>query len=335
MVNKFKRFAGWLLLFSFVNMCSETSDDEIYITQSTFCQQTHLTDVNDRVLDGLATDEPTLTGNVEKQKATTENRFANPISEVEIQHKIGNAVPKSTKYKEKWTVNLFENWRQQRNERFGNTGGIIDVNIVHKSLKVMSDEELYRSLALFVCEVRKANGSKYPPNTLHGMLASIQHYLKGKKRIVRLFKDDKFSFLRDALDAMMKESSSVGLGLTKKQCEVITLDEEQQLWSKGVLGDSSPQQLLDTRVYLFGIHFAVRGVSEHRRLRAENSQIVGEKDKRTGLEYLEYREDISKTNAGGLKDDIKIRGKITRAYKNKADKKRCIVRLYNKYINLW
>ena len=74
-----------------------------------------------------------------------------------------------------------------------------------------------------------------------------------KKRIVRLFNKDKFSFLRDALDAMMKESASDGLGLTKKQGEVITLDEEKQLWTKGVLGDSNPQQLLDTFVYLFGI----------------------------------------------------------------------------------
>ena len=334
MVNKLERFAGLFFLFAFVNMCSETSDEEIYITQSTFCQQTNLADVNDRVLDRLRTDEQTLTGNVEKQKDTAENRFANPISEVEIQAKIGDAVPKSTKYKEKWAVNLFENWRQQRNERDGNTGGFIAVNILHNSLEVMSDEELNRSLALFVCEVRKANGSKYPPNTLHGMVASIQHYLKGKKRIVRLFNDDKFSFLRDALDAMMKESASDGLGLTKKQGEIITLDEEEQLWSKGVLGDSSPQQLLDTLIYLFGIHFALRGGSEHRRLRLENSQIVKGKDKRTGLEYLEYREDISKTNAGGLKDR-KIRGKITRAYENRADKKRCIVRLYDKYINLW
>ena len=86
-----------------------------------------------------------------------------------------------------------------------NTGGITDVNILHNSLQVVPDEELNRLLALFVCEVRKANGSKYSPNTLHGMVASIQHCLKGKKRIVRLFNDDKFCFVRDALDAMMKK----------------------------------------------------------------------------------------------------------------------------------
>ena len=58
----------------------------------------------------------------------------------------------------------------------------------------MSDEELNRTLALFICAVRKANGSKYPPNTLHGgIVASIQHYFRGKGRLVRLFNDDRFS----------------------------------------------------------------------------------------------------------------------------------------------
>ena len=46
-----------------------------------------------------------LNNNVEIEKATEENRFANhfgnPIFEVEIQAKIGDAVPKLTKYKEK------------------------------------------------------------------------------------------------------------------------------------------------------------------------------------------------------------------------------------------
>ena len=155
-------------------------------------------DVNDWFQHGLPTDGQVITINSMEERATTENRFAKPISEVQIQAKIGDAVPKSTKYKEKWSVILKE----------CNTSGITDVKFLHNSLEVVSDEELNRSLALFVCEVRKANGSKYPPNTLHGMVASIQHYLKGKKRVVRLFNDDKFSFLTDALDAMMKESAS-------------------------------------------------------------------------------------------------------------------------------
>ena len=93
-------------------MCSETSDEDIYITQSTFSQDSDLDDVHDWLLDGLSADELMLGDNVEKQKATAENRFAKPISDVEIQAKIGDAIPKLTKYKEKcMAVNLFVNWR--------------------------------------------------------------------------------------------------------------------------------------------------------------------------------------------------------------------------------
>ena len=82
---------------------------------------------------------------------------------------------------------------------------------------------------------------------------------------------------------MMKESASDGLGLPKKQDEVITLDEEKRTGSKAVKG------LL---------------------------KIVKAKDKQTGFECLAYREDISETNACGLKHR-EIRGKITCAYENR------------------
>ncbi|KXJ05048.1 hypothetical protein AC249_AIPGENE2047, partial [Exaiptasia diaphana] len=118
---------------------------------------------------------------------------------------------------------------------------------------------------------RKVDGTKYPHSSLHGIISAIQHFLKTKGRPVKLFNDEKFSYLRDALDTAMKDSASSGLGIKKKQAQVITLDEEDELWSKNVLGDDNHQQLLDTLLYLFGLHFALRGGMEHRRLRLQNS----------------------------------------------------------------
>ena len=42
---------------------------------------------------------------------------------------------------------------------------------------------------------------------------------------------------------------------------------------------------------------------------------------------VQYHEDVSKANAGGLKDR-KVKPKVTRAYENKVNPERCIVRLY-------
>ena len=48
-----------------------------------------------------------------------------------------------------------------------------------------------------------------------------------------------------------------GLGIKKRQGEPITIAEENILWEKGVLGEHDPQTLLDTVLFLCGIHFAL------------------------------------------------------------------------------
>ena len=58
---------------------------------------------------------------VEEQPCVTcFDRFAAPVSETEVRGKIEDCVPKSTKYKDKWAVALFENWREQRNMKVRN-----------------------------------------------------------------------------------------------------------------------------------------------------------------------------------------------------------------------
>ncbi|KAK6188520.1 hypothetical protein SNE40_004680 [Patella caerulea] len=53
----------------------------------------------------------------------------------------------------------------------------------------------------------------------------------------------------------------------------------------------------------------------------------------SGDQYLQYTEDVSKTNQRGLKHQ-KHKKKVVRAYENLDIPERCIVRLYEKYIRL-
>lgn len=52
----------------------------------------------------------------------------------------------------------------------------------------------------------------------------------------------------------MKHLHSQGLGTTPKQAEPLTPEDEEKMWASGVLGDHSPQALLDTMVFMCGCY---------------------------------------------------------------------------------
>ena len=64
----------------------------------------------------------------------------------------------------------------------------------------------------------------------------------------------------------MKRLQRSGHGSQKKKAEPLTIEEEEMLWQKGLLGANNPQALVDSMVVLNGIYFALRNGSEHRQL---------------------------------------------------------------------
>lgn len=196
----------------------------------------------------------------------------------------------------------------------------------------MTKDELCYTLSRFVCEAKKQNGEDYPGDTLYELIISIQLSLEVDcGRQYKFLNDKAFSQLKNTLDSTMKERAASGLSLKRRQAEVISIEEENSLWDKGVLGTSSPQQLLDTVIYLFGINFALRAAKEHKNLRWNNSQIQLMTDE-DGRQYLRYTEDVSKANHGGLQHR-RVQAKSVDAYENLHNPERCIVEIYRKYVS--
>jgi len=71
----------------------------------------------------------------------------------------------------------------------------------------------------------------------------------------------------------MKHIQAAGIGSKKKQAEVISKDDEELLWMKGLLGDSSLEVLLDTIILYNGLHYALLSGKEHCQLRSSPCQI--------------------------------------------------------------
>lgn len=130
----------------------------------------------------------------------------------------------------------------------------------------------------------------------------------------------------------MKELSSQGKHAKRESAAIITVDQENAMWESGVLGEDNPKQFSKTLLYLVGMHFALRAGAEHRNLRVGvDSQIKLKHDDTSDVWFLEYTEDISKTNQGGL-DHKGVKRKVVRAYQNTSNPDRCIVHYWKKHL---
>ena len=251
------------------------------------------------------------------------SRFAPLQSDHEIEQKRKEGIPRKTLQDTKFCLNTWEAWREHRKQN----GHAIS------PLTEMTEHELQHWLTRFILEVRKKDGSVYPPNTLLHICAGLMRHLRwsGKPHI-DIFKDKEFANFRASLDAEMKRLQSLGVGSKKKQAEVLSREDEELLWEKDLLGDATPQSLVDTILFYNGLYFALRSGNEHRQLRNNPCQIdlVERPGERS---YLKYTEDVSKNHPGGLKGR-KLQPKVVLHHANVENPKRCFVRLFKRYREL-
>ena len=91
--------------------------------------------------------------------------------------------------------------------------------------------ELVHHLCRFIFEVRKQDGSEFPPNSLHHIVSGIQGYIRWNgKPAIDIFKDKEFAEFHVCLDSKMKHLQKSGLGSQKRKAEPLTIEEEELLW---------------------------------------------------------------------------------------------------------
>ena len=248
----------------------------------------------------------------------TNKRFAAPVTSNAVQQSKDAAVPERTRRDTEWCIKLWNLWSSQR--------PCTSTDTAIPPITALNNEQLQHWLCRFVLEVRKVNGQHYPPATLHHIISGVMRFLRQSGRQLDLYQDHCFQDFRTVLDSEMKRLKVAGLGSKTRKAEPLTVQEEELLWEKGILGESTPQALLNAVFFSNGIYFALRSGSEHRQLRHNDCQITvversGERP------FLRYVEDVSKNNQGGLKGK-KISPNTVVQYANQENPQRCPVRLF-------
>ena len=88
---------------------------------------------------------------------------------------------------------------------------------VNEDITALDNNGIQYWMSRFILEVRKKDGSEYPPNTLHHICCGILHHLRESGRPdIDIFKDTLFADFRATLDSEMKWLQSLGI-IAKKR----------------------------------------------------------------------------------------------------------------------
>ena len=204
-------------------------------------------------------------------------------------------VPENTSSSAKWALSTFTNWMESRNMHYKDAPGQqVPIDILNST---KDTEKFCKWMILFVAEVRRKDGNKYPPKTIYFLLAGLLRHCRAIDNESLNFlntKDTRFAPLQNAIDIILRDLRQEGVGSTKKSAEIFTKAEETKLWDDGVLSLDNPKSLLRAVFFLNGKNICLRGGAEHRNLKLSQFKRLTNPDR-----YI-YTENCSKNRAGGL-----------------------------------
>ncbi len=139
-----------------------------------------------------------------------------PVSEEYVEEFSNKKFASETVKKFCWVKKMFLDWKCNRNKYPDLVPITADLeNPVESGL---TKAQLSYALVHFVSEVKKIDGSDYPPKTIYELVISVQMYLESKGIFWKLLdeKDSVFQKMRCTVDNVMKERAATGMGVAKQ-----------------------------------------------------------------------------------------------------------------------
>ena len=168
-----------------------------------------------------------------------------------------------TEKKMRWVRRMYGEWRVERNNTYGQDD-LIDCDL--ENVSTINQCSLLNAMRKFITEVRKLDGTDFPPKTLYQIVICVQFYLETLGFTWCLIEDEVFTDLKFTLDNLMKMRTSLGIGINVRKADVISKTDEDILWNRNVLGTDNPEQLMHMVLYIVGLFCALCAGKEHRAL---------------------------------------------------------------------
>ena len=106
----------------------------------------------------------------------------------------------------------------------------------------------------------------HTPRSVSMLLSGLQRFINSKqeqhKVLVKLADPTNSAFreLHNVVERCNRELHDKGIGVTRKQVEIISKEEEQGLWKSGTLGAHSPLALLNSVFFCILCSVEVRSI---------------------------------------------------------------------------
>ena len=111
-------------------------------------------------------------------------------------------------------------------------------------------------LPMFLDEIRRKNGTLYPPRTLYTMPTITQILELNLK--CDIMNDSEFTRARKYFDKNLKKLTANGNQPLKRRAEIVSEEMVSELYRTGILGDSGPTIPLRTVYFILRKFFALR-----------------------------------------------------------------------------
>ena len=259
--------------------------------------------------------------------AATSTRFIEPLTTSGFEQSLKDRIPQKTQQATGWAVRVYSDWKGWRSTKNCGEPFWPIPNLQDGSLPALD-----YWLARFITEIKRRDGTDYPPNTLKSIASGVQRHMQEdcNRRDINIFQksDTSFKTFRSALQSRTKQLLSKGVGVSTKHKDPVTSNDEQTLWDTNVFSTGSGQGLSYCVFFYNCKVFGLRGMDEHVHLMTDQF-IIGRDENQD--KFLEFSGRISKTLTGDI--DCKAVPKKIRQYAD-PNHPRCIVKVFELYLSL-